>query len=208
MTTRGVCDHEVTMMTSVMRGFLRDRKGARDEFLNIARQRVLTMLQAEHYHDISCGHRVYGNEGKCQNLHGHNYRIHFACEAASLDDLGRIIDFGSIKTLLCDWVENHWDHRMLLWRIARLMRLGRTRPELDASLFFHADEIRGEFLLAKKPRPKTPITLDQIIRLISSLGGLLRRKSDGEPGAKTLWIGMQRTMDAVSTIQALREDDS
>ncbi|MBB5411157.1 6-pyruvoyl-tetrahydropterin synthase [Paraburkholderia sp. HC6.4b] len=128
MTTRGVCDHEVTMMTSVMRGFLRDRKGARDEFLNIARQRVLIMLQAEHYHDISCGHRVYGNEGKCQNLHGHNYRIHFACEAASLDDLGRIIDFGSIKTLLCDWVENHWDHRMLLWRIARLMRLGRPRP--------------------------------------------------------------------------------
>jgi hypothetical protein len=88
------------------------------------------------------------------------------------------------------------------------LRLGRTCPELDASLFFHADEIRGAFLLAKKPRPKTPITLNQIIRLIASLGGFLGRKSDGEPGAKTLWIGMQRTMDAASTIQALREDDS
>ncbi len=99
-------------------------------------------------------------------------------------------------------------YMVVAWRIARLMRLGRTCPELDASLFFDADEIRGAFLLAKKPRPKTPITLNQIIRLIASLGGFLGRKSDGEPGAKTLWIGMQRTMDAASTIQALREDDA
>lgn len=27
------------------------------------------------YHDISCGHRVYGHESKCAHLHGHNYRI-------------------------------------------------------------------------------------------------------------------------------------
>ncbi|MEF9384902.1 IS4 family transposase, partial [Ralstonia solanacearum species complex bacterium KE056] len=32
----------------------------------------------------------------------------------------------------------------------------------------------------------------------------LGRKSDGEPGAKTIWIGLQRTMDAASMIQALR----
>jgi hypothetical protein len=32
--------------------------------------------------------------------------------------------------------------------------------------------------------------------------------SDGEPGAKTLWIGLQRTMDAASTIQALRMEDA
>jgi hypothetical protein len=99
-------------------------------------------------------------------------------------------------------------YMVVAWRIARLMRLGRTCPELDAGLFFDADEIRGAFVLAKKPRPKTPITLNQIIRLIASLGGFLGRKSDGEPGAKTLWIGMQRTMDAASTIRALREDDA
>ena len=34
------------------------------------------------------------------------------------------------------------------------------------------------------------------------------RKSDGEPGAKTLWIGLQRTIDAASTIQALRMEDA
>lgn len=55
-------------------------------------------------------------------------------------------------------------------------RLGRTCPELDAAVFFDADETRGEFLLAKKPRPKTPTTPNQIIRLIASLGGFSGRQ--------------------------------
>ncbi|MBB1632663.1 IS4 family transposase [Cupriavidus sp. UME77] len=97
-------------------------------------------------------------------------------------------------------------YMVVAWRIARLMRLARTCPELDASLFFDADEIRGAYVLAKKARPKTPVTLNQMIRLVASLGGFLGRKSDGEPGAKTIWIGLQRTMDAAFMIQALRED--
>lgn len=95
-------------------------------------------------------------------------------------------------------------YMVVAWRIARLMRLGRTCPELDASLFFGADEIRGAYVLAKKARPNTPVTLNQMIRLVASLGGFLGRKSDGEPGAKTIWIGLQRTMDAAFIIQALR----
>jgi hypothetical protein len=50
-------------------------------------------------------------------------------------------------------------------------------------------------MLAKETRPKTPVTLNQMIGLVASLGGFPGRKSDGEPGAKTVWIGMQRTMD-------------
>ncbi len=96
-------------------------------------------------------------------------------------------------------------YMVVAWRIARLMRLGRTCPDLDASLFFDADEIRGAFVLAKKARPKT-VSLNQMIRQVASLGGFLERKSDGEPGAKTIWIGMQRTMDAALTIQALRDE--
>ncbi|CAM2162169.1 transposase [Paraburkholderia sacchari] len=96
-------------------------------------------------------------------------------------------------------------YMVVSWRIARLMRVGRTCPELDASLFFAADEIHGAHVLSKKPRPKKPPTLNQMIRMIASLGGFLGRKSDGEPGAKTLWIGMQRVMDAVVTIQILRD---
>lgn len=75
----------------------------------------MPVIRAVRYHDISCGHRVVDHEGKCQHLHGHNYRIHFHCEADELDSLGRIIDFGVIKSTLCYWLEDQWDHRMLLW---------------------------------------------------------------------------------------------
>lgn len=70
---------------------------------------------AQRYHDLSCGHRVAGHENKCAHLHGHNYRIHFICEADSLDGVGRVIDFSSIKDKLCSWVEQTWDHRFLVW---------------------------------------------------------------------------------------------
>lgn len=69
----------------------------------------------ERYHDISCGHRVYGHESKCRHLHGHNYRVHFTCTSKDLDDVGRVIDFSVIKAKLCQWLEDNWDHRMLLW---------------------------------------------------------------------------------------------
>ncbi|CAG2161189.1 hypothetical protein LMG26411_08058 [Cupriavidus numazuensis] len=58
---------------------------------------------------------------------------------------------------------------VVAWRIARLMRMGRTCPDLDASLFFHADEIQGAYVFAKKARPKTPVTLNQMIRMVASL---------------------------------------
>lgn len=73
------------------------------------------MYSVIRYHDISCGHRVYGHESKCAHLHGHNYRIHFECTAKGLDALGRVIDFSCIKAMLCEWLETNWDHRMLIW---------------------------------------------------------------------------------------------
>ena len=76
-------------------------------------------ITAERYHDISAGHRVVGHESKCRHLHGHNYRIHFVCQALAdtdpLDGLGRVVDFGVIKERLCMWVESNWDHKFLAW---------------------------------------------------------------------------------------------
>lgn len=73
-------------------------------------------ITAERYHDISCGHRVVGHESKCRYLHGHNYRITFTLQACKeLDQVGRVLDFGVIKSIFCEWLEKHWDHKLLLW---------------------------------------------------------------------------------------------
>ena len=54
------------------------------------------------------------------------------------------------------------------------------------------------------PVPKEPPALNQVIRLIASLGGFLGRKGDGEPGVKTLWLGLQRIADFASGLRYAR----
>ena len=80
---------------------------------------------------------------------------------------------------------------VVAWRINRLMRLGRSLPELPAELLFEKDEWQAAYILNKKPVPKTAPQLNAVVRLIARLGGFLCRKGDGEPGAKTLWLGLR-----------------
>lgn len=91
------------------------------------------------------------------------------------------------------------------WRIARLMRLGRTLPDLDASLLFEPEEWEAAYLLAKQPVPTQPPRLNTVLRLIARQGGFLGRKGDGEPGVKAIWLGLQRVRDVAMGIQYTRE---
>jgi len=91
------------------------------------------------------------------------------------------------------------------WRIGHLMRLGRTVPDLDVSLVLAEEEWQGAYLLAEQPMPKQPPTLNTALRMIARLGGFLGRKGDGEPGAKTLWLGLQRVMDFAAGLRYARQ---
>lgn len=73
------------------------------------------MIRCSRYHDFSSGHRVAGHESKCRFLHGHNYRVHFTAAAPELDSLGRVVDFSVLKSTLCQWLEDAWDHKTLIW---------------------------------------------------------------------------------------------
>ena len=61
--------------------------------------------------------------------------------------------------------------------------------------------------MARKPIPETPPPLNTVIRLIASFGGFLGRKGDGEPGVKTIWIGLQRVYDFAAGIRAYKAGD-
>lgn len=75
------------------------------------------MLTITRYHDFCCGHRIVGHESCCKNLHGHNYRVYFTLKKIEeeLDAVGRVLDFAEIKKTLCQWLEENWDHKLLLW---------------------------------------------------------------------------------------------
>jgi|GEM_PF-1700597 len=49
--------------------------------------------------------------------------------------------------------------------------------------------------------PETPPTLRQAVHWIARLGGFLDRRSDGEPGVKTIWLGLRRLSDIAATWQ-------
>jgi hypothetical protein len=93
---------------------------------------------------------------------------------------------------------------VVAWRIAHLMRMGRTCPELDARLFFDPDEIQAAYLLNKQLAPPAP-RLNEVLRMVARAGGFLARKSDGEPGAKTIWEGLRDVRASAHTIKTLRE---
>ncbi|MBR8765196.1 6-pyruvoyl trahydropterin synthase family protein [Porphyromonas levii] len=113
-------------------------------------------IRAERYHDICCGHRVVNHESKCKHLHGHNYRFHFAIEAeAGLDELGRVLDFSVIKDTLCEWLEEHWDHKFLIYdRDPFLPTLKELSPEsLVVVPFNPTAENIAEYMLSQIAPP-------------------------------------------------------
>ena len=95
-------------------------------------------------------------------------------------------------------------YMIVSWRLARLVRLGRTHPDLAATELFTDDEWKGAYILAKKPVPKTTPTLREVIRRIAMLGSFLARKGDGEPGVKRLWLGFARIRDFAHGVGHMR----
>ena len=73
-----------------------------------------------------------------------------------------------------------------------------------ASLSFDPDEIRAAQVLTNKPMPKELPSLNDRVRRVAMLGGFLARKGDGEPGVKTLWIGLQHVTDFAAGVCFLR----
>ena len=60
--------------------------------------------------NFSSAHQLRGYRGKCENLHGHNYRIEIYARGRELDNVGLLVDFVELKAA-ADEVVNYLDHR-------------------------------------------------------------------------------------------------
>lgn len=54
--------------------------------------------------------------------------------------------------------------------------------------------------------PENPLTLREGVHMTASLGGFLGRKGDGEPGIKSLWLGIQR-LDGLTSMWKIMADN-
>ncbi len=62
--------------------------------------------------NFSSAHQLRGYKGKCENLHGHNWKIVLSVKGTTLNNIGLLIDFHDIKKILKD-ILNDLDHRNL-----------------------------------------------------------------------------------------------
>lgn len=61
---------------------------------------------------FAAGHALRGYKGKCENVHGHNYRVRVTLEGERLNPIGLLYDFVDLKRLMKDIIE-YWDHRFI-----------------------------------------------------------------------------------------------
>lgn len=96
-------------------------------------------------------------------------------------------------------------YMIIAWRVLYLTMLGRDCPQMPCNTVFADEEWKAVYLVTqRKAPPDEPPSLDTMVRMIATLGGFLNRKSDGFPGPKTLWIGLQRIPDFVLALDAQR----
>lgn len=74
------------------------------------------MISITRRFSFDAGHRIYGHESKCHNLHGHRYEAEITIVEIEdkLDNLGRVLDFGRIKSSIGGWIDRTLDHVLIL----------------------------------------------------------------------------------------------
>ena len=60
--------------------------------------------------NFSSAHQLRGYKGKCENLHGHNYKIEIYARGDELNNIGLLIDFVDLKAA-ADEIVKYLDHR-------------------------------------------------------------------------------------------------
>lgn len=63
---------------------------------------------------FDAAHRLFNNKGKCNNLHGHTYKVEVCLSSTDLNHNDMVIDFNEISLTIGNWVHTKWDHSTLV----------------------------------------------------------------------------------------------
>jgi 6-pyruvoyltetrahydropterin/6-carboxytetrahydropterin synthase len=63
-------------------------------------------------YSFAAGHALRGYKGKCENVHGHNYRVRVTIAGEQLNSIGLLVDFVDVRAAIKSLVEP-LDHRFL-----------------------------------------------------------------------------------------------
>lgn len=88
--------------------------------------------------EFDAGHRVRDHDGKCKMLHGHRYALEVTFSSQKLNEIGMTIDFGIIKSIIKSWIDENWDHNVILSE--KDIELGKKIAEYTGQKIFYIKE--------------------------------------------------------------------
>lgn len=87
---------------------------------------MYTVIKEIHF---SYGHRLVGHAGKCRHVHGHNGRVQIEVAADKLDKLNMVVDFSEISRGIGKWIDENFDHVLILWEKDPLVSVLQEKKE-------------------------------------------------------------------------------
>jgi 6-pyruvoyltetrahydropterin/6-carboxytetrahydropterin synthase len=92
--------------------------------------------------NFASAHCLRGYKGRCENLHGHNWKIRAAFSGSKLDNTGMLIDFTDIKKHL-DQIISYLDHKFLN-EIDPFNKINPTAENIAAFIYEQLKKIETE----------------------------------------------------------------
>ena len=88
---------------------------------------------------FSAGHALRGYKGKCENVHGHNYKVGVTVAGDQLNSIGLLMDFVDLRAAIKALVER-LDHRFL----NDLPPFDRLNPSAENLAKYFCDELQPQ----------------------------------------------------------------
>ncbi len=89
---------------------------------------------------FAAGHALRNYHGKCENVHGHNYRVRVVIEGEELDAAGLLVDFSELKRIVRGIIER-LDHTFL----NDVPPFDRLNPSAENMARYFYQQISGDF---------------------------------------------------------------
>lgn len=147
---------------------------------------LLTLEPIKSLEDVQNVVRIYEARWLIEELHM-GMKTGCACEERQLESALGLMNFIAFATVIS-------------WRLLALRDFARKNRGKKARKILPDSTLKA--LEALQPKFNRDDSAEEAMRNIGMLGGFMGRKSDGDPGWRTLWRGFQRVLEAERTLTA------
>jgi len=88
-------------------------------------------------------HRLHNYQGKCANIHGHNYKVEITLESNELEK-DMVMDFGEMAQTVGKWIDETMDHTLLICTKDKAFKFLETAIIRPFKCFFMEEKTTAE----------------------------------------------------------------